>query len=76
MQRVMKLLTRKGYLIEAQGMVYLDETDSSTAMTPLQSAASLCQRTGIQPPCGGALRHESAQKTRRLPPTGGSGQSG
>jgi hypothetical protein len=38
-KRVMKLLTRKGYLIEEQGMVYLAETDSSTAMAPLQSAA-------------------------------------
>jgi hypothetical protein len=38
-KRVMKLLTRKGYLIEEQGMVYLAETDSSSAMTPLQSAA-------------------------------------
>ena len=38
-KRVMKLLTRRGYLIEEQGRVYLAETDSSTAMTPLQSAA-------------------------------------
>jgi hypothetical protein len=38
-KRVMKLLTRRGYLIEEQGMVYLAETNSSTAMTPLQSAA-------------------------------------
>ncbi len=35
----MKLLTRKGYLIEEQGMVYLAETDAATAMAPLQSAA-------------------------------------
>ena len=38
-KRVMKLLTRRGYLIEEQEMVYLAETDSSTAMAPLQSAA-------------------------------------
>jgi hypothetical protein len=38
-KRVMKLLTRRGYLIAEQGRVYLAETDSSTAMTPLQSAA-------------------------------------
>jgi hypothetical protein len=38
-KRVMKLLTRKGYLIEEQGMVYMTETDLGTAMAPLQSAA-------------------------------------
>ena len=38
-KRVMKLLTRKGYLIEEQGMVYLAKTDTHTAMSPLQSAA-------------------------------------
>ena len=35
----MKLLTRRGYFIEEQGMVYLAENDSGTAMVPLQSAA-------------------------------------
>ena len=38
-KRLMKLLTRRGYLIEEQRTVYLDETDMHTAMTPLQSAA-------------------------------------
>ncbi len=35
----MKLLTRRGYLIEEQRMVYLAETEAHTAMAPLQSAA-------------------------------------
>ena len=38
-RRVMKLLTRKGYLIEEHGMIYLAETDTHTTMAPLQSAA-------------------------------------
>jgi hypothetical protein len=37
--RVMKLLTRQGYLIEEQAMTYMAETDTDNAMTPLQSAA-------------------------------------
>ena len=35
----MKLLTGKGYLIEEQGMTYIAETDSDTALRPLQAAA-------------------------------------
>ena len=35
----MKLLTRRGYLIEEQGTVYLAETEAHTVMAPLQSAA-------------------------------------
>ncbi len=36
----MKLLTRTGYLIEKEGMIYMAETDESdNAMSPLQSAA-------------------------------------
>lgn len=38
-KRVMKLLTRKGYLVEAQGITYIAENDADSAMTPLQSAA-------------------------------------
>jgi len=32
----MKLLTRKGYLIEEQGMTYLAEADPETALAPLK----------------------------------------
>jgi len=38
-QRIVKLLTRTGYLIEEQGMSYLGEAESDRALTPLQAAA-------------------------------------
>ena len=38
-QRIMKCLTRQGYLMEEQGMTYLADTETDTAMAPLQSAA-------------------------------------
>src|SRR5689334_1973444 len=38
-QRIVKLLTRAGYLIEEQGMTYLAQAESDRALTPLQAAA-------------------------------------
>jgi len=38
-QRIVKLLTRTGYLIEEQGMTYLAQAESDCALTPLQAAA-------------------------------------
>jgi putative transposase len=38
-QRILKLLTRTGYLIAEQGMRYLAEPESDRALTPLQAAA-------------------------------------
>ncbi len=40
-KRIMQLLTRRGYLIEEQGITYLadNDTDSDLALAPLQSAA-------------------------------------
>jgi hypothetical protein len=38
-RRLMKFLTRKGYLIEAQGMTTLTDPDPETALGPLQAAA-------------------------------------
>jgi len=38
-KRVMKLLTRKGYLIEEEGMTYMAEIEPNTALASLQSAA-------------------------------------
>ncbi|MCP3882438.1 MAG: IS91 family transposase, partial [Sulfitobacter sp.] len=38
-QRVMKLLTRLGYLVEEQDRVFMAETETDAAMAPLQSAA-------------------------------------
>ncbi|MGH8607280.1 MAG: transposase zinc-binding domain-containing protein, partial [Gammaproteobacteria bacterium] len=38
-KRLMRLLTRQGYLIEEQGMTYLEDTDPEAALAPLQAAA-------------------------------------
>ncbi len=38
-KRIMKLLTRRGYLFEEQGVRYLADTETDTALAPLQSAA-------------------------------------
>ena len=38
-KRVMKLLTRLGYLIEEQDMIFMAQTETDTALGPLQSAA-------------------------------------
>jgi hypothetical protein len=38
-KRIMRLLTRKGYLIEEQGITYLADTDRGSALGPLQAAA-------------------------------------
>jgi hypothetical protein len=37
-QRVLRLLTRTGYLIEARGMRYLAEGEPDSVLTPLQVA--------------------------------------
>jgi hypothetical protein len=37
--RIMKWLTRQGYLIEEEGMSYLGDIDAHSALTPLQAAA-------------------------------------
>jgi hypothetical protein len=39
MKRLMRLLTREGYLIEEQGMTYLVDTDPDAALAPLQVTA-------------------------------------
>jgi len=46
--RVMRLLTRQGYLIEEQGMTYLAEADTDRALAPLQ-AASCTYRIALGP---------------------------
>ena len=45
--RILRLLTRQGYLIEEQGMTYLAEPDSDNALTPLQ-AASCTYRSALK----------------------------
>ena len=39
--RVMKLLTRQGYLIEEAGMTYVGEIDAHSALTPLHQLTRL-----------------------------------
>ena len=50
-QRVLKLLTRTGYLIEEQGTTYLPEADRESALLPLQ-AASCTYRIALGPRAG------------------------
>jgi hypothetical protein len=38
-RRLMRLLTRQGYLVEEQGMTYLVDPDPESALIPLQAAA-------------------------------------
>ena len=49
--RIMKLLTRQGYLIEEEGMSYLGEIAADRALTPLQ-AASCTYRIALGPRAG------------------------
>ena len=50
-QRIVKLLTRTGYLIEELGVSYLAEADSQCALTRLQAAACT-YRIALGPPAG------------------------
>ena len=50
-QRIVKLLTRTGYLIEEQGMTYLAQAESDRAFTPFQAAACI-YRTALGPRAG------------------------
>jgi hypothetical protein len=38
-KRLMRLLTRQGYLVAEQGITYLADTDPESALAPLQAAA-------------------------------------
>ncbi|MFM7549659.1 MAG: transposase [Cyanobacteriota bacterium] len=49
--RLMKLLTRRGYLIEEQGMTYLAEADTENPLASLQ-AASCTYRIALGPHAG------------------------
>ena len=61
----MRLLTRKGYLIEEQGMTYLADTDPGAALGSLQAAACT-YRIGARA-TGGA---KSPELTNRPQPIG------
>ncbi len=68
--RIMRLLTRNGYLVEEQGMTYLGDTDPEAALAPLQAAACT-YRIALGPGAGQkvlTLRTVPSQR-RRLPPS-------
>jgi hypothetical protein len=64
-KRLMKFLTRKGYLIEEQGMTYLADTDPDTALAPLQAVACTYRNCARAP--GGT---KSAEPANRPQPSG------
>src|SRR5262245_18858029 len=66
--RVMRLLTRQGYLIEEQGMTYLAEADTDRALAPLQ-AASCTYRIALGPRAGQkVLSLQSVPSTEAIRP--------
>ena len=64
----MRLLTRKGYLIEEQGMTYLADTDPDTALGPLQAAACT-YRIALGPRAGQKVLSLQAVPNQAPPPT-------
>jgi hypothetical protein len=60
----MKFLTRKGFLIEEQGMTYLADSGPETALAPLQQAA--CR---LGPRAGQKVLSFQTVSTREPPPT-------
>ena len=65
--RLMKLLTRTGHLIEEEGVVYLADTDPDNVLAPLQ-AASCTYRIAQGPRAGQkVLRVLSLQRGYSLP---------
>ena len=47
-RRLLRLLTRRGYLVEDQGQTYLDDESEETALSNLQAAAT-SYRIGLGP---------------------------
>jgi len=69
-KRLMKFLTRKGYLIEEQGMTYLADTDPDLALGPLQAAACT-YRIALGPRAGQKVLSLRTVPTQEAPPTPG-----
>jgi Putative transposase len=67
-KRLMKFLTRKGYLIEEQGMTYLGDTGPETALGPLQQAACT-YRIALGPRAGQKVLTFQTISTREPPLT-------
>ncbi|MGH8565931.1 MAG: hypothetical protein ACREXW_18325 [Gammaproteobacteria bacterium] len=63
----MKLLTRKGLLIEEQGMSYLADTDPDTALGPLRAVACT-YRVALGPRAGQKVLSFQTVPTREPPP--------
>ncbi|MGH8591559.1 MAG: hypothetical protein ACREXX_20270 [Gammaproteobacteria bacterium] len=63
----MKLLTRKGYLIEQGGMTYLADPGPETALGPLQQAACTC-RIAFGPRADQKVLSFQTVSTREPPP--------
>jgi hypothetical protein len=61
--RLMKFLTRKGFLIEEQGMSYLADTDPDTALGPLRAAACT-YRIALGPRAGQSAELANRPDTR------------
>ncbi|MGH8654631.1 MAG: transposase [Gammaproteobacteria bacterium] len=67
-KRLMRLLTRQGYLIEEQGMTYLEDTDPEAALAPLQAAACT-YRIAFGPRAGQKVLTLQTVPNRVTPPT-------
>jgi hypothetical protein len=67
-KRIMKFLTRKGFLIEEQGMTYLADTDLDLTLGPLRAAACT-YRIALGPRAGQKVL--SLQTVPTAPPTPG-----
>jgi hypothetical protein len=66
--RILRLLTRQGYLIEEQGMTYLGDTDPEAALAPLQAAACT-YRIAFGPRAGQKMLTLQTIPNRVVPPT-------
>ncbi len=64
---LMKLLTRKGFLIEEQGMSYLADSDPDLALGPLRAAACI-YRIALGPRAGQKVLSLQTVPTREPPP--------
>ena len=65
-KRIMKLLTRKGYLIEEEGMTYMAEIEPNTALASLQSAACT-YRIALGPRAGQKVLTLNTVPTQKAP---------
>ncbi|MGH8532689.1 MAG: transposase, partial [Gammaproteobacteria bacterium] len=68
-KRLMRLLTRQGYLIEEPGMTYLGDTDPEAALAPLQAAACT-YRIAFGPRAGQKVLTLQTLPSQAAPPTG------